>query len=187
MIRIITIAVISTFLLIPIAGYSSNIIKNEAVLIAVSFLTGYVIIPILLMRLWPSKNIKIDSIETALAKGTVLITEYEVLEMVEIDEDEDEGLHYLIAVSPEKTLSLFGQYLYPYQENEKFPSDRIRVITNTEHEYCYGIECIGNKLCNIKRIPPASAEAWGEEVVPYDLQLLNKPLSEVVSDIEKYA
>lgn len=189
MIRLLTIAIISTFLLIPIAGYSSNIIKSEALLVAVSVITGYVIVPILLLRLWPEAKSDADyeSIEIALAKGNVSTSEYDVVEVVQMEEKEDEGLHFLMAIAPGKTLSFCGQYLYPYQDNKYFPSDRIRIIFNSEKGYCYGIECIGNKLNKIRTIAPPTSEAYAADVVPFDFQFISKPLSDVVAEIERYA
>lgn len=189
MIRILIIAIVSTFLLIPIAGYSSNIIKNDFLLIATSFFTGYVLIPILLMRLWPTSAEKegAESFETAMAKGKVKITEYDIFDVVMMEDEEDEELHILMSIAPSRTLSLAGAYLYPYAASKTFPSDKVRIVSNIHRNICYGIESVGNKIKarRVKTVP--GSEAWGSGVVPYDLEIVEKPLDEVVKEIEQYA
>ncbi len=189
MLRLLIVAIVSTFLLIPIAGFSSNIIKNEILLFIVSFTTGYVIVPIILLRLWPEKQVstELDTLDHALEKGLIATCEYSISEAVEIEEFEDEGLHYLLSISPTKTLSLFGQYLYAYSELSNFPSTRIRLFVHTKNNLCYGVECIGNKLEKVSTMEPASPEAWGAKVVPYDMEIIEKPISKVVGQIQKYA
>lgn len=189
MFRLLTIALVSTFLLIPIAGYSSNIIKNDVLLILVSFISGYVIVPAILLRLWPEKQAQVesDTIDSALEKGLIKTIEYSISEGVEIEEFEDEGLHYLLSISPTKTLSLFGQYLYPYGELASFPSTKLRLFIHKENNLCYGVECIGDKLESVPLLGSPTSDAWEAGVVPYDLDIIEKPISEVVSEIQKHA
>jgi hypothetical protein len=187
MFRKLAIAVISTFLLIPIAGYSSNIIKNSFSLIAVSVIVGYIIIPALLLKLWPERSKEVDSMEVALAKGSLLSQDFEIEEVVEIREFEDEGAHYLFSIASNRTLSLFGQYLYEYKMLANFPSKKIRVFSNAKEPLTYGLQCLGEKLEISKSIASPTSEAWAANVVPFDLQIVEKPLSVVVGAIEKYA
>ncbi len=189
MLRLLIVAIVSTFLLIPIVGFLGNFIKNEILLIVVSFTAGYVIVPAILLKLWPERQSAndSDSLERALEKGLIEAREYSVLEAVEIAELEDEGLHYLLSISPARTLSLSGQYLYSYSELPNFPSATMRFFVHTKSNLCYGIECIGNRLDNVTRIKPASSEAWKAEIVPDDMEIVERPISEVVSQIQTYA
>lgn len=189
MIRLLIIGLVSTLLLIPIAGFSSNVISNDIALIAVSFTLGYVVVPAILMQIWPADRRPSEyvSMEMALAKGLVSTIECDVYEVVEIEEFEDEGLHYLMSISPNRTLSLFGQYLYPYQTNYNFPSDKIRVFYNSKDGYTYGIECIGSKVKNIKHIDSPSSSAWDAGVVPSDRQIVEMSLSDVLAQIARFA
>lgn len=64
MLRLIVIAVVCTVLLIPIAGFSSNISTNDPLLIAISFGLAYVAIPAFLLQIWPAlkgKKLKMAS------------------------------------------------------------------------------------------------------------------------------
>lgn len=189
MIRLLVVAMVSTFLLIPIAGYSSNIIKNEILLIIVSFISGYVIVPAILLKLWPEREgiNEVETLDLALEKGLIKTIEYSVDKVVEIEESEDEGLHYLMSISPDKTLSLFGQYLYPYGELDKFPSTKIRLFIHMGNNLCYGIECAGDKINEVDQLDPPTPEAWAAGVVPYDLDIIEKPLVDIVNGIKKYA
>ena len=189
MLRLLVVAVASTFLLIPIAGYSSNIIKNEILLIITSFISGYVIVPTILLKLWPERQGRneVETLDSALEKGLIKTIEHNVDKVVEIEEFEDEGLHYLLSISPNKTLSLLGQYLYPYGELEKFPSTKIRLFIHIEDNICYGIECVGDKINEIDQVGPPTPQAWAAGVVPYDLDIIEKPLGDIVEGIKKYA
>lgn len=61
MLRLLTIAIICTGLLIPIAGFSSGIISNNWLAIACSFGMAYVALPVVLLRIWPDARNKKDS------------------------------------------------------------------------------------------------------------------------------
>lgn len=144
MLRLICIAVVCTMLLIPIAGYSSNVISNKWALIAVSFGLAYVVIPAVLLKLWPaSRTGRHKSMQEALDSGELHTADYEIRDVVQIGETEDEGLHFLIDLGDEKTLFLSGQYLYEPVERGEFPAERVRVFTNKVTGLRYGIESIG--------------------------------------------
>ena len=125
--------------------------------------------------------------ETALLEGTLDVREYQVTEVVEIEEFEDEGYHYLFAIAPDKTLCLSGQYLPPYENLANFPSDKIRIFVNAEMNVCYGIQSIGDKIDIKECVSSPSDEAWQAGVIPEDLTVLERPLEMLVNDIKQYA
>ncbi|MDO5686558.1 MAG: hypothetical protein Q4G42_04105 [Neisseria sp.] len=147
MFRFFAVAGICTLLLIPIAGYSSNIIKNPLLLVLVSGSLAYVVLPALLLHLWPEtrKSSVPESMESALWGGHLITTSYEVLDIAEIREAEDEGLHFLIATHA-GTLFLSGQYLYELVGLEAFPCEEIRLFRHRETETSYGIEPVGKPI-----------------------------------------
>lgn len=189
MLRLLIVAIVSTFLLIPIIGFSSNIIDNKVLLIVFSFFIGYVIVPIILLGLWPAKPVavKLDTLQQALEKGQIMTRDYVISEAVEIEEYEDEGLHYLLSISPEKTLSLCGHYLHPYSELPNFPATKMRLFIHTENNLCYGIECVGSKLKPMRKIAPGPEGALDAEYIPSDMEVIKRPLLNVVSAIQKNA
>lgn len=149
MLRLFAIAVVCTMLLIPIAGFSSNMISNEPLLIAVSFGLAYLVIPAYLLHIWPARRAKKPkSMSDALWDGELQTDEYKICAAVQIEEVEDEGLHFLLATDSGKTLALSGQYLYGLVERRVFPSERVRVFKNILTGQIYGIEAVGQRLAN---------------------------------------
>lgn len=147
MLRLIVIAVVCTMLLIPIAGFSSNIISNGPLLILVSFGLAYIVIPAYLLHIWPALPKRNPlAIEAALWEGNLATTEYAVEEVVRIEESEDEGFHFLLAIENGETLFLSGQYLYSLVDRGLFPSERVRVFRNRVTGMLYGIEPAGSAL-----------------------------------------
>ena len=147
MFRLISIAVVCTMLLIPIAGFSSNIITNGPLLIAVSFGLAYFVIPAYLLHIWPSsRRAKVKSMSDALWDGELRTTEHQVRAAVQIEEVEDEGLHFLLSTGDGRTLSLSGQYLYAPVECQVFPSEGVRVFTHSVTGQVYGVEAFGQPL-----------------------------------------
>jgi hypothetical protein len=147
MFRLIAIAVICTMLLIPIAGFSSNIISNGPLLAAVSFGLAYLVVPAFLLHIWPAqKRRTVSSMQDALLDGELVTVEHGAREIVQIEEAEDEGLHFLVATESGQTLFLSGQYLYGLVERRTFPSERLRAFGNRVTGLSYGIEPVGRPL-----------------------------------------
>ena len=161
--RLLVIGVVSTLLLIPIAGYSSNVIHSEALLVAVSVALGYVVVPAILLRLWPPRTATVKSMQNALWEGELQTVDYRVLEIAQVSEQEDEGLHFLIAIGEGRTLYLSGQYLYGLVERRAFPSEAVRVFLNKITGDRYGIEPVGKPI-----------ESWSL-YRPFDFRDVNAP------------
>jgi hypothetical protein len=182
LIRLVAIAIVSTVLLIPIAGFASNITSNKLLLIVVSFGTSYVLIPMLLLRLWPAERSAVeDSIATALWSGELLTTEYTVHEVVEVEEVEDEGFHFLLSTGENETLFLSGQYLYGLVEQHKFPSSQLRVFRHRTKGHAYGIEPIGSAMKSWRCLSCANLESVNVNLE--DGQLVSKPLDALVAEL----
>ena len=81
--------------------------------------------------------------QDALWDGELKTVEHHVNEVAQIEEIEDEGLHFLIGTSNGETLYLTGQDLYGPVERECFPSERVRIFTNRSNGVRYGVEPIG--------------------------------------------
>jgi hypothetical protein len=147
MLRLIIIAVVCTMLLFPIAGFTSKIITNEPLLIAVTFGLACIAIPAFLLHIWPASEAKLrKSMQDALWDGELVTAEHEVRDIAQIEEIEDEGLHFLLAIETGQTLSLSGQYLYGPVERNEFPSRRVRVFANKTTGLIYGVESVGERI-----------------------------------------
>lgn len=160
MLRLLLIAIVCTGLLIPIAGYSSNIISSPPLLIAVTFGLGYVALPALLLRLWPARKATAHKgLDAALEDGDLLTVEHAVLAVAQIEEFEDEGLHFFVTVETGETLYLGGQYLYGHVERHAFPSGRVRLFKHKVTGCNFGIEPIGQPLTHWP-VFVAKSEDW---------------------------
>ncbi len=185
MFRLIAIAVVCTMLLIPIAGFSSNIISNVPLLIAVSFGLAYFVIPIYLLRLWPSqKTKKLKSMSDALWDGELQTVEYKVCAIAQIEEAEDEGLHFLIATETGQTLSLSGQYLYGPVERKAFPSEGVRLFKNSVSGQLYGIEPIGQRVLSWPIYDPFTVGQVQAQLTIEDGQVYPMSIEEIISKLE---
>jgi hypothetical protein len=184
MFRYLAIAVVCTLLLIPIAGYGSNIISNVGLLIAFTFGLGYVALPALLLKLWPTKvDRAVDQpMSIALAEGNLVTTDYEatMVAELELDDIEDEGHHFLFAAAGGKTLYLAGEYVDQLVERGRFPAKRFRVFSNRVTGIVYGVEPIGEVI-----------DAWpvyGKLTRPADELLDNgrwyeQPMKELIEEL----
>ena len=154
MLRLLVIGIVCTMLLIPIAGFSSSIISNQPLLIAVSCGLAYVVIPSYLLHIWPEQRglwpSKFVSMQDALWKGELLTVEHQVKEIAQLEEfdyeDEARGFHFLVMTEQGETLSLSGRDLYGPVQRRAFPSERVRIFTNRLSGFRYGIEPVGNPI-----------------------------------------
>jgi hypothetical protein len=184
MIRLITIAVVCTLLLIPIAGFSSNIISNVPLLTAVSFGLAYVAIPAFLLQIWPAQKVqKFKSMQDALWDGELVSVDYEVRDVAQIEEMEDEGLHFLVAIETGQTLFLSGQYLYGLLQRHVFPSERVRVFTNKVTNLQYGIEPIGRSLATWSIYDPFTEDRSQSEIILEDGRLYSQTIADIVAEV----
>jgi len=185
MFRLIAIAVVCTMLLIPIAGFSSNIISNGPLLIAVSFGLAYLVIPAFLLHVWPPQEGKrCKSMQDALCDGELFTVEYEVREVVQIEETEDEGLHFLLATESGQTLFLSGQYLYGPVERRAFPSERLRAFSNRVTGARYGIEPVGRRLADWPVYDSFTSDPASSQITLEDGKLYAQTIAAIVSAFE---
>ena len=185
--RFIVIAIASVVLFFPAFWLFSQAVGDNwgAGIAAVAM---YLAFPILMMKVWPgSKKGKADTMYEALENGALSSAEYEVRDVVEIEEFEDEGRHYLLDIGDGKTLVLSGQYLYTPVESGIFPSSRIRVFWHRTEGYTFGIECLGNKMLPSKTIKPIAEDGIEDKNFPGDRELLDQPLDKVAALIEARA
>ncbi len=140
----------------------------------------YVAFPVFALRVWPGKaKAGLPSMNGALISGDLAESEFDVSEAVAIDELEDEGLHYLLRIAPDRTLCLSGQYLYEPVRAGRFPSTRIRVYWHRIAGVTYGVQTLGVTLSPSRAVPaPADAgELFADG--PKDRQVIEQDLRKV--------
>lgn len=171
-------------LLIPIAGFSSNIISSGPLLIAVSFGLAYFVIPVYLLRIWPSrKDKKLKSMSDALWDGELETVDYKVCAIAQIEETEDEGLHFLVSTETGQTLSLSGQYLYGPVERKVFPSEGVRLFKNATTGQLYGIEPVSQRIHSWPIYAPFTGGQVQTELTIEDGQLYPMSIEEIVAKL----
>lgn len=134
-----------------------------------------------------SKVSDIPDMAQALSLGELEVSSYSVRSIIEIEEQDDEGMFFLLEVGENQTLCLRGQYLYESTESGLFPSPEIKVFWNKRLGFTYGVEGNGNKLEPSQVLPPLSIDQWDFELMPEDREIINKNISEVVKAIEENA
>ena len=119
--------------------------------------------------------------EGALAAGELCVVEYEVSEAIEVEEFEDEGKHFLLAIGPSETLFLSGQYLYEPVERGIFPSTRIGLFGHKALGITYGVQCLGEPMKPTVLLSALTEEQFKAGAVPSDRDVLQVPIREAIS------
>jgi hypothetical protein len=178
--RFITIAIASAVLFFPTFWLFSAVVGVDwgAGIAAVAM---YVAFPILGLKIWrPPASQNLASMESALAAGELGTTEYEISEVVEIEECEDEGKHFFLAIGPSETLFLSGQYLYDVLERGNFPSSRICLFWHKSLGVTYGVQSIGEPIQPKVRLPAFTDEQC-DKGVPRDREVLPRSIHEATT------
>lgn len=178
--RFIAIAIASVVLFFPTFWlFSSAVGTNWGSGIAA--VAMYVAFPIMGLRIWrPPASQNSTSMEGALAAGELDTVEYEISEVVEVEEFEDEGKHFLLAIGPSETLFLSGQYLYEPIERGGFPSTRIRLFWHKSLDVTYGVQCLGEPIKPKVRLPAFTEEQCDTGAVPKDREVLQRSIQEAI-------
>jgi hypothetical protein len=178
--RFIVIAVCSVVLFFPTYWLFESVVGANwgAGIAAVAM---YIAFPVLAMKVWPGKPAKPPlTMEGALDEGALGVADYDISDVVEIEQSEDEGLHFLLEVGEGKTLFLSGQYLYAPVEAGHFPNSRVRVFWHTKHDITFGIQCVGARLFSSRKLSPLTDETVRSYEFPADRDLIGQPLRAVV-------
>jgi hypothetical protein len=104
-------------------------------------------------------------------------TDFRAVRTFEVQEWEDEGLHYFIELADGRVLYLEGQYLYEYQQisddpelnqPRRFPCTDFTVCRHRLEGYVVAIQCRGAVLEPELVAEPFSTKAWREGRIPSD-------------------
>jgi len=129
------------------------------------------------MRRRDSRGLKsVDEQLRELEAGGLLVSaDYRATRAFEVEELEDEGLHYFLELDDGRVLSLTGQYLYDYEPDpeiprpRRFPCDDFTVRRHRDHGYVVDLVCRGRVL-----EPELTAPAF-----PFDVAWSKEPLEDV--------
>lgn len=181
--RILFVAISAVILFFPAFWLFSRVVGDDwGAGIAAFFM--YVWYPVMALKFLGRHDGKRDDMATALAKGELEISEYDVYSYIEIDEFEDEGLFYLFGIAPDATLCLRGQYLYEAADSGRFPASKLKVFWNRRLNLSYGVEGSGMRLMPLRMLPPLSEKQWNSGFLPGDRDVIALGIEDVAKRIE---
>jgi hypothetical protein len=112
------------------------------------------------------------------AQGLLTSQPFSAIRAFEVEEFEDEGLHYYLELSDGRVLFMTGQYLYDYEpidqtddgepEPRRFPCTNFVVRRHRAERYVVDIQCAGHTLEPELRAPPFGEDVWREGALPED-------------------
>lgn len=128
--------------------------------------------------------------EEALRKSGQLYSRvYSITRAMEVEELEDEGPTFILALEQGGTLFLSGQYLYDYQEvgegdvihqPGKFPCTQFTLWRRKLYDYVTSIECRGEYLAPEQTLPPLTHAQFDANLVPNDGEVLEIGIDDFV-------
>jgi hypothetical protein len=109
-----------------------------------------------------------DLLRSDLAGGVAAESSFDVVEAIEVEELEDEGMTYYLKLSDGGVLFLSGQYLDDDVEAKRFPSTRI-VTTRLPHtRLLFDFRCEGSYLAPTAKLPHFTSDQRERGEVPED-------------------
>lgn len=123
------------------------------------------------------------------ARGLVESSEFVATRAFEVEETEDEGLHYFLALEDGGVLYLTGQCLYDFVEitddpefnqPRRFPCTEFTILRHKIDRYILDIRCRGQVIEPEQLGPPFSREVRRQNRVPEDGQVIRDRTFEVL-------
>lgn len=109
---------------------------------------------------------------TDLDSGIAEVVTFDAKQAIKIDEFEDEGIGYYMDLGDGKVLFLQGQYLYEYDEENKFPCTRFTISRTTYSHWFLDMKCEGDYIPPVCVSPPFTEKDYKADVVPEDGEIL---------------
>ena len=180
--RFIVIAVCSVVLFFP-AFWLFQAVVGPNWGAGIAAVAMYIAFPVLAMQVWPGKKAPTTTMLAALEDGSLASADYDVAEVIEVEESEDEGLHFLMDIGQGRTLCLSGQYLYEPVKAGRFPSTRIRVFWHAQAGFTYGVQSLGDRVLPSHKLSFPSLNTPESTRFPSDRDILGQDLRAVVEVI----
>ena len=147
----------------------------------------YIAFPVAAMKMWPEKPIpQTFSMETALTRGTLTSADFDIRQVVPIEEFEDEP-HFLLDIGDNRTLYLSGKYLYGAVDSGRFPSTRIRVFWDSVDGVTYGVQDLGDRLIQSEEVVRPSIVSLESDAYPSDRDIIGQGIRDVIQALSRNA
>lgn len=125
----------------------------------------------------------LDTIQTLEERGLLESTDYRATRAFQVEEWEDEGVHYFIELEDDSVLYLNGQYLYEYEpieddpelnQSRSFPCTEFTVQRHKVEGYVLDLLCRGEVIEPEITAPSFSREDYRWGIVPEDGEILRE-------------
>ena len=116
-----------------------------------------------------------DRVRKLEGEGLIVSTAYRARRAFEVEELDEEGLHYFIQLDDRSVLFLSGQYLYNYDsadQHRTFPFTAFAVRRHRTKGWVVDIVCQGAVLEPELIAPPFDANDFGTDAIPKDGQII---------------
>jgi hypothetical protein len=130
----------------------------------------------------PSDEEQIRALE---ANGLLADEDYAATRAFEVEEFEDEGMHFFVELEDGRVLFLSGQYLYDYEPDaragkpRRFPCSAFTVRRHKVERYAVDLICNG-KIIEPEVLAPAfGEEVWTDGAVPGDGEIISGTYEEI--------
>ena len=115
------------------------------------------------------------------SQGLLTTTAFKAVRAFEVEEFEDEGLHYFLELEDGSVLYLTGQELYDYTETDddletplprRFPCTEFTVKRHREKHFIVDLICGGESLEPEVTAPPFTERDYERDLVPDDGEII---------------
>jgi hypothetical protein len=117
-----------------------------------------------------------DALRADLIAGTATVSQFQAVAALEIEEFEDEGMTFYVALSDGRVLLLSGQYLYPLVDANTFPSTEFETVRSASG-LILGLTPTGTHLPPVGRRKPWRNE-FGRFGFAPDGEILSGPFEQ---------
>jgi hypothetical protein len=115
------------------------------------------------------------------SQGLLVSEEYVATRAFEVEEFEDEGMHFFVELKDGRVLFLSGQYLYDYEPIEdrkaarprRFPCSEFTIRRHRNEKYVADLVCKGPAIEPEVVAPPFAQKDWRAEKVPSDGEIIS--------------
>lgn len=178
--RLIAIAVLCSLLIVPVGWAVSRVVVNEIVSLTLTVLLGYVILPGILLAIWPDPWGRPPIRDERDRLVEIVVTEYAVCDAIVINGFEDEGDILLLELRSGQTLCLFGQYLWEFLEAKTLPAQSMRVRRDRQTGEVVDVEPTGLPLARCRTFLFPEEETFAADLIPRDGELYESTLKEFI-------
>lgn len=169
-------ATLAGFLVFVLTIYFVKRADEPFFIILFGILSTFVLAPWLVLRVWPQA----DPLKRAARAGELELLEFNVARAWQIEEREDEGLHFVLELDSGGTLFLSGQFLYEPVAQGLFPCVELRLSLEARAQDVLALECGGKRIEIVETLDAFSVEALERGIYPGAFRVYAEPVREVL-------